>query len=344
MKVWPFRTPETRAADSLTDAVLAGLMAGATGAQTAQVAALAAVEACAGLWGRSFAAAAVTPGNAATVALTPAILARIGRALLLRGEAVFEIVVDQAGLHLVESCTWTLSGRGNWMYRCDFATPSGTYSRTIPAERILHPRIGETSARQWQGESPLPSATAALAASLETKLTQEVKGPVGSVLAMPHAENLTALQNDIARLAGKIALVETTSGGYGDKDSAPRTDWIARRIGADPPGSLIDLRREVSAGILAAAGCPVSLLQRSDGTLSREEMRRFAHSTIEPVAKTIAGELGAKLDTPGLTFDFGALWANDLSGRARAFGSMVQGGMDISRAAALAGLMNADDD
>ena len=41
-----------------------------------------------------------------------------------------------------------------------------------------------------------------------------------------------------------------------------------------------------------------------------------------------------------LTFD--GLFAADLSGRARAFQSMVGGGMDVSRAAALAGLM-ADD-
>ena len=156
MKVWPFRTPETRAADSLTDAVLAGLMASATGAQTAQVAALAAVEACAGLWGRSFASAAVTPSSMASRALTPDILARIGRALLLRGEAVFEIVVDQAGLHLVEACTWTLSGRGNWLYRADFITPSGTYSRTIPADRILHPRIGESRQRPGKGSRLCP--------------------------------------------------------------------------------------------------------------------------------------------------------------------------------------------
>ena len=32
-------------------------------------------------------------------------------------------------------------------------------------------------------------------------------------------------------------------------------------------------------------------------------------------------------------------WASDISGRARAFGSMVKGGMDIPKAAALSGLL-----
>ena len=91
MRFWP--RFETRAATSYTDVVLAGLAANAIGSTTARVASLAAVEACSGLWGRSFASAVITPSSLAS-ALTPAILERIGRALLLRGEALFEIVVE----------------------------------------------------------------------------------------------------------------------------------------------------------------------------------------------------------------------------------------------------------
>ena len=108
---------------------------------------------------------------------------------------------------------------------------------------------------------------------------------------------------------------------------------------------MIELRKEVEASILAACGCPGSLLERSDGTLSREEMRRYLHSTISPVARVVASEMAVKLDTPGLAFDFKNLFASDLSGRARAFQSLVGGGMDVERAAALAGLMvDVDDD
>ena len=62
------------------------------------------------------------------------------------------------------------------------------------------------------------------------------------------------------------------------------------------------------------------------------------------MARIVAGEMAAKLDTPGLALDFSALFASDLSGRARAFQSMVGGGMDVGKAAALAGLMVNDDD
>ena len=49
--------------------------------------------------------------------------------------------------------------------------------------------------------------------------------------------------------------------------------------------------------------------------------------------------MAAKLDVAGLALDFSSLFASDITGRARAFGSMVNGGMDIERAAGLSGLL-----
>ena len=342
MKIPFLNRPETRA--GYTDAIVEALLKEATGGSTASVSSLGVTEACAGLWGRSFASATVTPLNMATAALTPAVLETIGRRLLLHGETVFEIAVDGDAVKLVEAASWAVEERGQWLYRADFATPEGTYTRALTADRIFHPRIGATSKRPWQGQSPIPSATAKLAAVLETKLTQEVGGPVGNVLPLPIEGSLSALQHDINKLDGRTVLVESTAGGYGDKEGAPKGDWLTRRIGANPPESMIGLRKDVQAGILAACGCPGSLLERSDGTLAREEMRRFLHSTISPVARVVAGEMAVKLDTQGLALDFSALFASDLSGRARAFQSMVGGGMDVGKAAALAGLMVDDDD
>ena len=341
MRFWP--RLETRASDSLTDVILAGLAATAAGSTTARVASLDTVEACAGLWGRSFASATVTPSSLAS-ALSPAILERIGRSLLLRGEALFELRVQDGELSLIQAVSWDVSGRDDWEYRADFSTPSGTFSRTLASEQVIHPRIGSAAERPWEGESPLPSATAALASAIESRLSEEVRGPVGQLIPVPHTGSLAGLQADISKLGGKVALVETTAGGYGDKESAPKADWMPRRIGPNPPESMIGLRKDVQAGILAAAGCPGSLIERSDGTLAREEMRRFLHSTISPVARVVASELAIKLDAPGLMLDFSALFASDLSGRARAFQSMVKGGMAVDKAAALAGLMVDDDE
>ena len=53
----------------------------------------------------------------------------------------------------------------------------------------------------------------------------------------------------------------------------------------------------------------------------------------------MAAELSEKLEAPGLSLDFSALFASDITGWARAFAPMVQAGMEIERAAALAGLL-----
>ena len=94
--------------------------------------------------------------------------------------------------------------------------------------------------------------------------------------------------------------------------------------------------------MLAACGVPITLLTKSDGTASREAYRRFLHSSVAPVAELVAVELREKLDIPALSLNFDRLFASDLSGRARAFQSMVGGGMEVAKAAALAGLMEPD--
>ena len=75
-----------------------------------------------------------------------------------------------------------------------------------------------------------------------------------------------------------------------------------------------------------------------DASGQRESWRRFLHGSVQPLGDLLAVELADKLAVPGLALRFDRLFASDLSGRARAFGSLVQGGMDKDRAARLAGL------
>ena len=145
MKIPFLNRPETRA--GYTDAIVEALLKQATGSTTASVSSLGVTEACAGLWGRSFASATVTPSTPATSALTPAVLEIIGRRLLLYGEAVFEIVVEDGAVMLVEASNWEIEERGTWLYRADFATPEGVINRSLSADRVLHPRIGVSSKR-----------------------------------------------------------------------------------------------------------------------------------------------------------------------------------------------------
>ena len=156
----------------------------------------------------------------------------------------------------------------------------------------------------------------------------------------------TALRADIVGLKGSVGLPETTAAGgqSADREFAPRRDWQPVKLGPQPYETLIALRGDVNATLLAAAGVPASLIMRSDGTLAREDYRRFLHSTIVPVGKVIAQELAVKLDTPGLAFDHAELGAADISGRARAFGSLVTAGMDVTQALAVTGLLTQEAD
>ena len=90
------------------------------------------------------------------------------------------------------------------------------------------------------------------------------------------------------------------------------------------------------------AGVPVSVLGGSTASAARESYRQFLHGTIQPVAKDIALQVNEAFGT-SLSFDFSRLFASDLSGRARAFQSMVNGGLSTDKAAALAGLMEPDE-
>ena len=80
------------------------------------------------------------------------------------------------------------------------------------------------------------------------------------------------------------------------------------------------------------------LFVAGDAAGQRESWRRFLHGSVQPLGDLLAAELADKLAVPGLALRFDRLFASDLSGRARAFGSLVQGGMDKDRAARLAGL------
>ena len=66
------------------------------------------------------------------------------------------------------------------------------------------------------------------------------------------------------------------------------------------------------------------------------------HTTLLPLAKIVSEELTLKLGgTVNLSLD--AIGAADLSGRARAFQSLVGGGVDPIKAMTLAGLLDAED-
>ena len=337
--MWPFKR-ETRE-DDVTARLVAQLEADAGGANVA--AGIAAVEVATGLWGRAFASARVEPENDRTAALTPALLSMIGRSLVSPGETVMEITMDGGELVLAPAGTWSITGgplRSSWTYQTTLAGPSGVYTRTLTGDRVLHIQYSFEASRPWDGRGPLQSSstTVALARMLELRLLQEAGARVGTLLPVPSVD--AGLQGDINGLSGKAVLVRSTSGNYDMGGPAPRGDFEPRRLGANPPPTLNELRGSLAEHVLAACGVPVAALGRADGTLARETWRQFLHGSVEPVARIAAEEIGRKLDVDGLTFKFDALRASDVQGRARAFAGMVGAGLSVDDAARIAGLID----
>ena len=341
-------TRETRADTDFGDALLAAIFRQAQGNTGLVKANVGAVAAAAGWWARAFASANLTPGIVAD-AFGPALRGYTGRQLILRGEAVF-ILDGAGGLSLTPASTWDVSGGADpstWTYKATINGPSQAVVLEVPASRILHLMYQRSESQPWRGVGPLSDCqeTHNLAMALETRLRQEVGGPVGMVVPMPDGAKTSGLEADVNTMRGEVRLTPSVANNWQHgAQGAPRTDWRELRIGAAPPEALARLRGDTGRDILAACGVPGGLVGQTDGTTLREQLRQFLHIGVNPVAGELADTIARTFDLDEFNFDFSPLMASDLSGRARAFGQLVKGGMDLDKAARLTNLLELEDD
>ena len=347
---WPWQR-ETRDS-SYTDSIVALIAEQASGATLAKPAATGALEASASIVARCFAAADVSGPDRYREALGPSTLSMIGRSLIRQGEIVFAMEVRGGRLMLIPAASWDVHGDvdpESWRYRLTLGGPSRLSTlEPVPANDMIHIRYQSDPERPWRGVAPLASAALAGRLSAETMmaLADEASGPRGMLLPTPVDGNdptINTLKADLKSLRGKIALVESTSSGWAadGSQSRPKGDWEGRRLGAAPGAALIQQADLASREVYAACGIPLGVVLDSEGTGQRESFRRLLHSTIMPLGRIVAEELSAKFEAD-VSLGFDALFAADLSGRARAFQSLVSGGMDVTKSAALAGLMEGE--
>ena len=351
--MWPFNRSEKRES-SYSDALIQQILSSSGGSVGPQPISTGALEFCAGLVGRAFASASVEGPPMLTAALTPSFLNNVGRELVRHGEILFHVDFLDA-LKLSPVSDWDVQGGydpNEWKYRLTLAGPSSvTTISNRPAEGVLHFMYAHEAGRPHRGLSPV--AAAALAGRLSSEvgklLADEASGPRGSVLPMPHTDGADAtvalLKADLLKLNGQLALVESMRGNWKEGSSSREApaDWRAQRIGASPPVSLVNLHELASREIALACGVPAALASPNPtGTGTREAWRQFLFGTVAPLGKLVAAELSRKLGAP-ITLKWDELRASDLAGRARAFQSLVGGGMELGRAAGLAGLLDPTD-
>ena len=113
-------------------------------------------------------------------------------------------------------------------------------------------------------------------------------------------------------------------------------DWDRK-----PPASLVELVSVASQEVYAACGFNTALWGGSQAASVREAWRLALFGVLSPLGIIVQAELQMKLEDT-VTLSWQELRASDLSGRARAFQSMVGGGMAVADAVSVAGLMVED--
>ena len=360
--MWPFgREPQKRADTTLYGLLAAAQLEQASARTPAEAGALAAVELAAGLWSRCLSMASVTPRNARTECLCPLTLAVMGREIVRRGEQVFVIDVSDGRVSLTAAANWHVSRasatgrREDWRYIAYLNHPSGTKVVHTSEPGVVHCKWAEPPESPWTGRGPVSYAalTAATAANVERQLSQEASGPVGSVVPTTEQADLDADDDDdaptrfdqlvaqISKLKGGVALVESMR--VGNPEVAPGEDWSPRRLGANPPASMVDVRGEAAASVLSACGVPATMTNPQSSQL-REASRNWVHFAVIPMGRQLAREIGYKLGVPDLAFNFDSLGMVDLSARAKAFRDLVAQGMEVDAALARTGLLVGETD
>ena len=352
----PWTKRETRTGSgggSYTDAVVQIILSAAGGETLAAPGATAALEMVAGVISRAFASAELEGPPAVLRALPPSMRSLIGRNLVRTGETILRIDVRGGRIHLEPAGTSTITGGPapeSWLYELTSHGPSETRTVRRPAASVVHIMYGQDVARPWRGVGPMQSATLAsrLSAALSGALADEAGGPRGRVLPVPQivqdpdddVDPIGLLKSDLSKLNGGLAVVESMADSFGAGAVGRATrDWEQKRLGADPPDSLIKLQEVATREVLAAFGIAASLFSAGDGTASREAWRQAIHGVVIPLARIVEQEIREKLDAPAFAMKFDRIAASDISGRARAFQSLVGSGMDLKEAASLTGLM-----
>ena len=348
---WPWSRREKRdSGGDFSDTVVRLIEAQAAGT-AADASSTAAVEAASGALSRAFASAEVVGEPWVAEAVTPGVLAQVGRDLIRSGDSMHVIRMGRDGMvTLIPASSWHWEGShdpDSWTVRATCYGPSTSTTWDLPASGVVFVRWGSTPGQPYVGTGPLSWAhtTARLQSEAERSLADEAGGPLAQLLAVPQDggddgtdDPLKMLKGDIAGARGKALLVETSAAGWGEgRASAPQRDWMAARLGPMPPESMATIRKDAFEAVLAACGTPPSLFVDSDGTSQREALRRWHLGTVLPLARLVEHELSLKIETPvKLRFDNYPL---DLAGRAQAFQKLVAGGVAVQEALIVSGLM-----
>lgn len=286
----------------------------------------AAVQSCVSLWEGALAASDVQGAEL----LTRHVMASTARAMALRGECLWYLG-DDGLLPVADYDYSTRQGRIR-AYRLTIPDAGGAYSVNALAAEVLHFKIGVDPSHPWQGTSPLrrASLTAELLHTLESTLAEVyANAPIGSqVVPFPESPgtDLETLGQGFKGRRGRVLLRESVNVAAAGGPT-PQQDWKPQALTPNLADSMATQNLAAARGaILNAYGVLPALVEpATTGPLIREAQRHLAGWTLQPMAMLMAEEASAKLGGKVEIDVMRPVQAYDVSGRARAMATVVQG-------------------
>ena len=297
---------------------------------------------------------------ASTVAGSPAInhvtASRMARELMLTGESVRLISVQDGMISLLPVSDWTITSQAgavspkDWNYKLTIPAPGGSQTRNVSSDAVIHIRLHVDPFQPWKGRNPLAACPAFADASkrLERYIEIELRTPVGRIIPVPQAQAdydtadgnsvspLNDLKAGLEKLDGRIATPETMMNTGDGRGSSPARDWVPQNLQPAFPASTPEILDSIRSSVYAACGVP-SALWSSGAASTREAFRAFLVSCLVPITNVMIDEFERKLEAR-ISFDFGALLSGDVTAKARATKGLVDAGVELETALTMAGL------
>ena len=271
-------------------------------------------------------------------------LGAIAREMVDLGQSAFELTIGSSGrLELLPVEVTNVLGaadEASWLYTVTRSGPGSTSSVTREQAAVLNFRQRPAARSPWRGQPSLPPAnsTAVLLNRMERQFIAEASWKPSRVIsAGMSVKQRTAVSDGIAE--GGVVAFPVSRGGTDAKGVNVGT------VGGEYSASGVKLHQELTALVCGVMGVPVDLVTGggSSDSSAKESFRRLAAAKITPLLNTVIQEWERKVSQ--MSFNLDALRAADEVSRARALGSrstavqrLVQSGVDLPQALALAGV------
>lgn len=343
---WPFGgSPPPSSADA-TDTLVRALQRLASARTPDADPSLCSAVATAGtLYGAALAQVTIADApDYAARALTPAVLAEIGRAYPRAGRAALIVQVDGSGLTLIPCAA---------VRREDGRYDTTRLEGGLTIERLV--RADELVLIEWEPTAPWTRAAhaAQALANLERATATEGRLPVGQLLSVAgdssgeagDAQDDTLIRT-LNEAAGELVRLPAQSdrGLLAPPDvSLPpaRREGMLTRLGPEfgQSGVYDRLHAQLVAAVLPALGVPPVLASgTAASTALREARRHFIGFAVGPVLAHVVTVLRERLDAPQLQLTVGDAERVDVQARARAAATLAGAGVDVDDALRIAGI------